>query len=365
MLEIVRFRLYLREPEFLRAICLIIREHTLAISTPPTGLKTVAIVVPVYNEEEALPAFHQQLCDAINSLPYHFLIHYINDGSKDRTNEMLHEIACQDERVSAIELSRNFGHQAALTAGLDAAKGDYIISMDGDGQHPPAMLAEMLALAESGYDLVLTQRVDEGSASAFKRQTAALFYRLINRVGDTEVLPGGADFRLMSRTAADSLSQMREYHRFLRGMVAWMGFRTVILPYKPTARLAGSSKYTFKKMTRLASNAIFSFSLVPLYFGLSLGVLMLVLALIEMIYVFSLQLSGSSQHLAPGWSSLMFVLLVVGGMLMILLGFIGVYVGFIFQEVKGRPIYLIRQRFSGTGEREDPSQPPAQDEIHR
>lgn len=317
------------------------------MSTPPTGLKTVGIVVPVYNEEEALLAFHRQLCDAINGLPYNFLIYYVNDGSKDRTNDILQEIACQDERITAIELSRNFGHQAALTAGLDTAKGDYIISLDGDGQHPPTMIAEMLTLAESGYDLVLTQRADEGSASAFKRQTAALFYRLINRVGDTEVLPGGADFRLMSRTAADSLKEMHEYHRFLRGMVAWMGFRTVILPYTPIARLAGKSKYTLKKMMRLASNAIFSFSLVPLYFGLSLGVLMLVLALVEMIYVFSLQLSGSSQHLAPGWSSLMFVLLVVGGILMILLGFIGVYVGFIFQEVKGRPIYLVRRSIHG------------------
>jgi dolichol-phosphate mannosyltransferase len=215
--------------------------------------------------------------------------------------------------------------------------------MDGDGQHPPTMLAEMLGLAAAGYDLVLTQRADELTGSAFKRQTSAMFYRLINRVGDTQILPGGADFRLMARPVVEAFKQMREYHRFLRGMVSWMGFRTIILPYHPPARLAGKSKYTVKKMLRLAANAIFSFSLVPLYIGISLGVLLLFLAIAEMIYVLSFWVTGNQHGLAPGWSSLMFVLLVVGGILMILLGFIGIYIGFIFQEVKRRPIYLIRQ----------------------
>jgi polyisoprenyl-phosphate glycosyltransferase len=312
-------------------------------ATSLAGRKKVGIVVPVHNEEEVLLAFHQLLTESLQGLPYQFLIYYVNDGSSDQTADILQQLSCRDERVTAIELSRNFGHQAALTAGIDAAEGDYIITMDGDGQHPPAMIPAMLELAAAGYDLVLTQRDDQAAGSAFKRQTASLFYRLINRVGDTQVLPGGADFRLMTRIAADGLKQMREYHRFLRGMVAWMGFRTVILPYSPPQRLAGKSKYTLHKMLRLASNAIFSFSLVPLYIGLSLGALMLFLALVEMIYVLSLWVGGNQQSLAPGWSSLMFVLLVVSGILMILLGFIGVYVGFIFQEVKGRPIYLVRQ----------------------
>lgn len=312
-------------------------------------LKTVGIVVPVYNEEEVLLAFHSQILHAIEPLPYRFRIYYVNDGSSDHTEEMLQQLACQDERVTAIELSRNFGHQAALTAGLDAAEGDFVISMDGDGQHPPEMIGEMLTLAESGYDVVLTQRNDAMGGSAFKRQTAAVFYRLINRMGDTEILPGGADFRLMSRGVVDALKQMREYHRFLRGMVAWMGYRTIILPYNPPERLAGKSKYTMKKMLRLASNAIFSFSLVPLYVGVSLGALLLFLALAEMVYVLSFWVTGNISGLAPGWSSLMFVLLVVGGILMILLGFIGIYIGFIFQEVKGRPIYLVRQTVRGDG----------------
>ncbi len=318
----------------------------MTLPTTPTGLKTVGIVVPVYNEEEVLLAFHRQLCAAIRALPYNFLIYYVSDGSTDHTNELLEQLCCDDGRVNVIELSRNFGHQAALTAGLDSAEGDFVISMDGDGQHPPELIEAMLSLAAAGYDLVLTQRDDELSGTTFKRQTATWFYRLINRIGDTKILPGGADFRLMSRGVVDGLKQMREYNRFLRGMVAWMGFRQVILPYTPPPRLGGQSKYTLKKMLNLASSAIFSFSLVPLYIGLSLGLMMLVLAVAEMIYVLSFWITGNLQHLAPGWSSLMFVLLVVSGILMILLGFIGVYVGLIFQEVKQRPIYLIRQRMS-------------------
>jgi dolichol-phosphate mannosyltransferase len=302
-------------------------------------------------------AFHQQLCAAISPLLYAFSIYYVSDGSTDRTNPMLQQLACDDERVNVIELSRNFGHQAALTAGLDATQEDYVISMDGDGQHPPALIPAMLAQAAAGYDLVLTQREDELNGSFFKRSTATLFYRLINRIGDTEILQGGADFRLMSRAVVDGFKQMREYHRFLRGMVSWMGFRSVILPYTPPARLGGKSKYTLKKMLRLATNAIFSFSLVPLYIGLSMGLLLLALALLEMIYVASLWIFGSQQHLAPGWSSLMFVLLVVGGILMILLGFIGIYVGLIFQEVKRRPIYLVRQKIL------QPARPFAQDPV--
>ena len=324
-------------------------------------LKTVGIVVPVYNEEEALLAFHDQLSNALQALPYRFLIYYVNDGSSDRTGELLRQLSCDDRRVTAIELSRNFGHQAALTAGLDAAQGDYVISMDGDGQHPPTLIGEMLALADSGYELVLTQRHDVNQGSAFKRQTASMFYRFINRVGDTQILPGGADFRLMSRSVVESLKQMREYHRFLRGMVSWMGFRTIILPYDPPERLAGKSKYTLRKMIKLATNAIFSFSLVPLYIGVSMDILMLFLALAEMVYVLSFWVTGNQQGLVPGWSSIMFVLLVIGGILMILLGFIGIYVGFIFQEVKHRPIYLVRKTWQGD---QDQPVPPPQEPNH-
>lgn len=312
-------------------------------SLQTSSRRQVGIVIPLYNEEEALPAFHQQLCQVIDSLPYQFTIYYVNDGSNDATQSLLDSLTAQDERVISLELSRNFGHQAALTAGLDQAAGDFVISMDGDGQHPAALIPEMLRLAEAGYDIVLTQRADSASSSFFKRGTAGLFYNLINHLSETQVIPGGADFRLMARNALDALHSMHEYHRFLRGMVSWMGFRTIILPFTPPVRLAGNTKYTFKKMVRLARDAIFSFSLVPLYIGLSLGGVFLLLALVEMIYVLSFWVTGRVSGLAPGWSSLMFVILVIGGMLMILLGFIGIYIGYIFQEVKSRPIYIIRK----------------------
>ena len=309
-------------------------------------LLPVSVVVPVYNEDEAVIAFHAQLREAMAPLSYAFTVYYVNDGSTDGTAQALQELASQDERVVVVELSRNFGHQAALTAGLDLAEGEYVITMDGDGQHPPALLGEMLRLAESGYDVVLTQRVEAGQAEAgrsFKHFSSHLFYRLLNRIGDTHILPGAADFRLLSRPVVLALRQMREYHRLLRGMVAWMGYRTVILPYRQPERLGGRTKYSLRKMLGLAMDAIFSFSLVPLYIGISVGALFLVLALAEMVYVLSFWVTGQQAGLAPGWSSLMFVLLVVGGSLMVTIGFIGIYVGYIFQEVKGRPIYLVRQ----------------------
>jgi glycosyltransferase involved in cell wall biosynthesis len=307
-------------------------------------IESAAIVVPVYNEEDAIEILHASICRVIDSLPCRCLIYYINDGSTDRTGEILERMAESDARVTAVELSRNFGHQAALTAGLDLAEGDVVITMDGDGQHPPELIPEMLRLAQSGYDIVLTQRMDKDQPSRFKRWTSSAFYWFLNRISNTKIPPGSADFRLMSRQAADALRGMREYHRFLRGMVAWAGYRTVILPYAPPERLAGVSKYSLRKMIRLAMDAAFSFSLAPLQLGISLGVFFLVLACLEMVYVLSFWVRGRQDLLVPGWSSQMFIILIVGGALMIVLGFIGVYVGYIFQEVKRRPIYLIRTR---------------------
>ena len=327
----------------------------------PPALLRVDIVIPVYNEEKVVAGFHRQLCQAIDCLPYAFTLFYVNDGSHDQTQALLEGFAAADERVVVIEFSRNFGHQAALTAGLDQAKGDYVITMDSDGQHPPEMLAPMLDLARSGYDVVLTQRVEEEGIPAFKRWTSAQFYRLLNRISDTSVTPGSADFRLLSRPVVEAMRSMREYHRFLRGMVAWSGFRTVILPFKPPLRMAGESKYSFKKMLQLSMDAIFSFSLFPLYVAISVGVGFLFLALVEMIYVLSFWISGNTGRLAPGWSSLMFMLLLVGGSLMVFLGFLGIYVGYIFQEVKRRPIYIVRRRLAS---QEDYQPQPAVDDAH-
>jgi glycosyltransferase involved in cell wall biosynthesis len=304
--------------------------------------KNIAIVVPVFNEQDAIHPFHQELMDSIDGLHYNFRIYYINDGSEDDTWNLLKDLSQKDPRIIAVEFSRNFGHQAALTAGLDMAEGDAVITMDGDGQHPPSRIPEMLDLFEAGYEVVLMQRMEDRQPSLLKRWTSKLFYQALNWISDTKIVPGAADFRLLSRKVVDCLRDMREYHRFLRGMVAWTGFRSVILPYVPPERIAGKSKYSRKKMLGLAQDAAFSFSLTPLKIGISLGLFFLLLAFLEMLYVLSFWVSGRYDTLAPGWSSLMFVVLIVGAILMIILGFIGIYIGYIFQEVKGRPIYIIQ-----------------------
>ncbi|MEW6240728.1 MAG: glycosyltransferase family 2 protein [Chloroflexota bacterium] len=308
----------------------------------PNSPKTVDLIIPVYNEAGVVAQTHAHLRAVVDALPYDFSFIYVNDGSRDDTAADLSALAENDPRVTVLELSRNFGHQAALTAGLDASRGDAVISLDADGQHPPEMIPQMLDLIAQGYDIVQTQRMDEAQPASFKKWTSGLFYRLINLISGTHILPGAADFRALSRPAVDALKSMPEYHRFLRGMVAWIGFKTVILPYEPAERVSGVSKYSLGKMFRLAMDAIFSFSLAPLYIGLSLGGVLLCLALLEMAYVLSFWVTGRTSGLAPGWSSLMFVILIVGGMLMILLGFIGVYVGYIFQEVKRRPVYIVK-----------------------
>jgi dolichol-phosphate mannosyltransferase len=309
---------------------------------PALPSPTLAVVVPVFNEQAALPAFHARLTGVLESLPNAWRLLYVDDGSVDDTPRLLQALSAADERVRVLHLSRNFGHQAALTAGLDHADTELVITLDGDGQHPPELIPEMLRLHASGYDIVQSQRLDTAGTSAFKRWTAGGFYALLNHISDTHVDPGAADFRLLSRAAADGLRQMREHHRFLRGMVSWMGFRTVILPYEPAERMAGSSKYSLRKMVRLALDAAFSFSLAPLWIGMSVGLVFFLLAIAEAAYVLSFWLRGQADALAPGWSSLMFMLLIVGGVLTTLLGLIGVYVGYIFQEAKGRPIYLTR-----------------------
>lgn len=303
---------------------------------------SIDLVIPVFNEAGVFEQTYAKICEVIDPLPYKFNFVFVDDGSSDNTHESLSTLARSDTRVCVLTFTRNFGHQAALTAGLDASKSDFVITLDGDGQHPPEKIPEMIHLFEQGYDIVQAQRIDK-EAVTFKQVTSSGFYAVINRLSGTQMIPGAADFRGMSREAVDALKKMPEFHRFLRGMVTWMGYRSVILPYQEQRRVAGRSKYSLGRMFRLAMDAIFSFSLVPLYIGLSAGGVFFCLAALEMIYVLSFWVTGQTSNLAPGWSSLMFVILIVSGMIMVLLGFIGVYVGYIFQEVKRRPVYLLKK----------------------
>jgi len=300
------------------------------------------VIVPVYNEADALPAFQQDLAHVLGGVDYVWRVIFIDDGSSDSTPRILSEMHASDSRMSWLRLSRNFGYQAALTAGLDAADADVVVTMDGDGEHPPDLIPEMLALHESGYQIVATSRVTEGRPGIrdWPRQA---FYRLLNLLANTKVSPGVTDFRLLGRPAVEALRALPERHRYLRGMVAWLGFKSVVLPYQPVARVGGESKWSFPQLVRLAGQAILSFSLVPLSIGLIVGVLFLLFAMCEAIYVISLWLAGRGGEIAPGWSSLMFVLLIVGSSLMVMLSIVGIYAGLSYQEVKRRPVYIVEE----------------------
>jgi polyisoprenyl-phosphate glycosyltransferase len=317
----------------------------------PTDPRPLAIdiVVPLYNEEQVVAEFHRRLMDVVRPLrrEYDVRICYVDDGSVDRTAEELAKLAADDAGVTILELSRNFGHQAALTAGLDWAEADAVVTLDGDGQHPPELITEMIALYRAGYQVVLAQRVTTDQPRV-KRWASAGFYRLLSAIGDTRIVAHSADYRLLSRPVHEALHAMPEHHRFLRGMVAWAGYRTVVLPYVERARIGGRAKYSWRGMTRLAADATFSFSLVPLRIALVVGLVFLVLAVTEAGYVISFWLTGRQHELVPGWASLMFMMLMVGATLMIAVGLVGVYVGYIFQEVKRRPIHLLR---GGRGDR--------------
>ncbi len=302
---------------------------------------SIGIIIPVFNEETIIEVFHHDLLNVLKVLENPWKIYYVNDGSTDQTEEIIINLSKENPKITLISLTRNFGHQAALSCGIDYATEDIIITMDGDGQNPPEVIPEMLSLHKAGYDIVIGQRQDNSSESKYKNISSKFFYQLLNRIGEINITPNAADFRLLSRKVVDSIKSMPEYHRFLRGMINWLGYKTIILPFSPKPRLGGHSKYTFKKMAMLASDAIFSFSLVPLKIGLAIGGLFFLLAFLEVLYVTSLWLTGNQDNLAPGWSSLMFIILLVGGTLTTVVSLLGIYIGYIFQEVKNRPIYII------------------------
>jgi len=306
---------------------------------------TLDLVVPFFNEQESLPSFHRLLNEIQLPEGYSRRYIYVNDGSSDGTGALLDQLAAADPRILVIHLSRNFGHQAALSAGLDAATGDIVISMDGDGQHPASLIPEMLRLHAAGYAIVQAQRLDDSSSAPFfKRTTSELFYKLVSVVGEVQLSPGTSDFRLIAREALDALKDLPEYHRFLRGMVVWIGFPNVLLPYKPSARLAGETKYSLRKMLSFAADGFFSFSLVPLWIGLILGFAFIGLAVFELAYTAFVWFGGNQDRLVPGWTSLVLILTVASAITMILQGVLGIYVGMIFKEVKKRPVYLVKTK---------------------
>lgn len=305
-------------------------------------LSSLTLVVPFYNEQGGVQAFYQQACAALDALGLDYRFVFVDDGSTDDTLRLLNALADRDSRVSVLSLTRNFGHQAALTAGLDHADGEAVVTMDGDLQHPPSAIAEMVRAYEAGAEVVYAVRANEDHRSWAKKLTARVFYRLLRRLTQIDIISGAMDFRLMSRPAVESLRQMREKHRYLRGMVPWMGFSYQIVHYQEAERFADHSKYTWTKMLRLARYGFFSFSTGALDLITLLGLALTGLAMLYLIY--ALVVWAFFHETVPGWTSVIAVLLVVSGVQLISVGILAQYIGMIFEEVKGRPLYLLKQK---------------------
>lgn len=302
----------------------------------------ICIVAPCYNEEAVIGRFHDSLRTVLAGLhDLDYRIVYVDDGSSDSTLEVLNAIAAGDPRVQVYSLSRNFGHQTALSAGLDVARGDAVLMMDSDLQHPPELIPEMTALWRQGHEVVSALRMGNAGDSLAKRLSSQVFYGFINRLSDVPIVPGAADFCLLSRPAHQALCAMPERHRFLRGMVSWIGFRRALVPFHAPARAAGYSKYTLRKQLRLALDAVFSFTAFPMKLAFRTGLLVAGLGMTFLVYILSRFLFLGD--LVPGWASLICTLLLLGGVQTVFIGLLGEYLGRVFEETKGRPRYFFKQ----------------------
>ncbi len=299
----------------------------------------LSVVTPCYNEEDSLQELHRRVaaaCEAVVGTDYEFVL--VNDGSRDKTWLAMLLLAEHDPRVVAVNLARNHGHQLALTAGLSVCRGERVLILDADLQDPPELLGPMMARMDTGVDVVYGQRVKRAGETAFKRITAAMFYRLFRRLVDIEIPLDTGDFRLISRRALNILNAMPEQHRFIRGMVSWIGFRQEALPYDRAARFAGETKYPFSKMLRFAVDAITSFSVKPLRVASWLGVGAGFGGLAAIVYVLAAWLSG---YAVSGWTSLMVITLILGSSQLLVAGVMGEYLGRLYLESKGRPLFII------------------------
>jgi dolichol-phosphate mannosyltransferase len=301
----------------------------------------LSIVVPVLNEGKAIRECHRRLVTVLEGVGATFELIFVDDGSVDDSLSLLRAIRTSDGRVGVISLSRNFGHQVAITAGIDHARGEAVVVMDADLQDPPELIPEMIQRWHEGADVVYGSRVGRRGESVFKRATASLFYRIIRGLTTVDIPKNTGDFRLMSRRAVDVFRAMRERHRFVRGMVPWLGFRQVPVPYERVPRYAGETKFPLSKMMRFAADAIFSFSLAPLQVATLLGSAVSIASFLYAgIAVYLRVVTGQA---IPGWASLMVAVVFLGGVQLLSLGVIGEYLGRIYDEVKARPLYVVNE----------------------
>jgi dolichol-phosphate mannosyltransferase len=302
----------------------------------------LSIVCPAFEEEDVLPRFHTELCAALARLEPEYTVEvlYIDDGSRDGTLDFMRRLAASDPRIHYLSFSRNFGQQAALTAGMEHARGDAIITLDSDLQHPPDLIPALLEQWRKGHDVVLTFREDDPRLSWFKRLSSRAFNTVMHWLSDTPVSSAASDYRLLSRKAVEALLRLHEKHRFLRGMVNWLGFPTTTVSFFPSSRGAGVTKYTLRRMLALAIDAMLSFSKLPLRLSLVLGLLLVVAGLGYGTVVLARALLGGG---VEGYQAVLISMYLIGGGILCSLGIVGEYVGRIYEQVKARPLYLLKE----------------------
>ena len=311
-------------------------------ATPTIAAPTYTIVVPMFNEAETIPEMHRRMSAMLDGLDGPSELILVNDGSRDNSLELLRGIAARDARVKVLSFSRNFGHQMAITAGIDYARGDAVVVIDADLQDPPEVIPQLAAAWRAGAELVYAVRAERKGETWFKKTTAALFYRLIASVTELKIPADSGDFRLMDRKVVEALKQVREHHRFMRGLSVWVGFKQAAVTYVRNERFAGETKYPLKKMVRFAADGITSFSYVPLQLATTAGFVFAGLALVAIPVVAGLRLIGSDFFY--GQATTLISVLILGGIQLIFLGILGEYLGRIYDEVKQRPLYIVSEK---------------------
>lgn len=315
----------------------------------------LSIVVPVYSEEEVIPEFHARAKNVLSGLEprYDHEIIFVDDGSQDRSLDLLKQLSLTDQKVKVIRFSRNFGHQFAITAGMDHARGNAVITIDGDLQDPPEVIPEMVKKWDEGYQVVYGVREKRKGENPFKLLTARIFYRLIKILSDTDLPLDAGDFRLLDRKVVDALKSIREENRYIRGLVSWAGFSQYGLLYRRDFRYAGKTKFTFKKMLRFAVDGILSFSDKPLKISAFLGFLITFISFLIALWIMINKIRFP-QMVVSGWASLILMVLFMGGIQLLSLGILGLYLGRQYREVKKRPLYIVSDKFGFARDSCDP-----------
>jgi polyisoprenyl-phosphate glycosyltransferase len=300
----------------------------------------LSVIVPAYNEAEALPEFHRRLSAIFNQLDLRCEVIYINDGSRDDTQKIIDRLCSEDPHAASVELSRNFGKEAAMTAGLDYAQGDAVVIIDADLQDPPELIPQLIAEWRAGHDVVYARRTSRSGETWLKKATASAFYRLIQRVSRVQIPADTGDFRLMNRRAVDSLLQLREQHRFMKGLFAWVGYKQIAVDYERDPRIAGETKFNYWKLWNFALEGITSFTIAPLKIATYVGLTTAFIALLYAIFIiYKTVFFGDAVR---GYPSLMVSILFLGGLQLFFIGVIGEYVGRIYDETKQRPLYVVQ-----------------------